>query len=88
MDEIQMGSVPATLVTPENIEDGRVMLYIHGGGYVAGNPAGYHGIAGNYAKLLFPIQIRPQHKRWIKARPRYLSRIVWLLKKTVPRSGC
>jgi len=52
IDEVDMGGIPATLVAPENTETDRVMLYIHGGGYVAGSPAGYHGLAGNYAKLL------------------------------------
>lgn len=52
IEEVDMGGIPATLVAPENTETDRVMLYIHGGGYVAGSPAGYHGLAGNYAKLL------------------------------------
>ena len=49
---IDMGGVPGALVTPAEPRDGRVMLYIHGGGYFSGGSAGYHGIAGHFAKLL------------------------------------
>ncbi|OWQ95369.1 alpha/beta hydrolase [Sphingopyxis witflariensis] len=47
-----MGGVPGALVTPAEPREGRVMLYIHGGGYFSGGSAGYHGIAGHFAKLL------------------------------------
>jgi monoterpene epsilon-lactone hydrolase len=50
--EVNMGGVPATLVTPEQVEGERVLFYIHGGGYVSGGPKAYHGLAGRYAKLL------------------------------------
>ncbi|QRK09643.1 alpha/beta hydrolase [Archangium violaceum] len=50
--EVDMGGVPGTLVTPEKVEDGRVLFYIHGGGYASGGPKGYHGLAGRYAQLL------------------------------------
>ncbi|WP_342244541.1 alpha/beta hydrolase [Pseudomonas sp. OTU5201] len=89
VDEIQMGRVPATLVTPENIEDGRVMLYIHGGGYVAGSPAGYHGIAGNYAKLLkarvyMPdYRLAPEHP-FPAAIDDTLASYQWLLDQGIP----
>ncbi len=29
-----------------------VLVYLHGGAYIVGEPAGYRGIGGNYAKLL------------------------------------
>lgn len=49
---VDMGGVPGALVTPAERREGRVMLYIHGGGYFSGGSAGYHGIAGHFAKLL------------------------------------
>lgn len=47
-----MGGISASTVTPDNWADGKVMLYIHGGGYISGGPAGYTGLAGHYAKRL------------------------------------
>lgn len=49
---VDMGGVPGLLVAPERVRDDRTMLYIHGGGYFSGGPAGYVGIAGHYATLL------------------------------------
>jgi acetyl esterase/lipase len=62
VEEIDMGSIPGTVVTPEVVEDGKVLLYIHGGGYVAGSPAGYHGLAGHYAKLLKAKVFMPDYR--------------------------
>ena len=52
VSQVDMGGVPGALVTPAEPREGRVMLYIHGGGYFSGGSAGYHGIAGHFAKLL------------------------------------
>jgi acetyl esterase/lipase len=49
---VDMGGVPGALVTPAEPREGKVMLYIHGGGYFSGGSAGYHGIAGHFAELL------------------------------------
>ncbi|WP_271409285.1 alpha/beta hydrolase [Pseudomonas sp. Q1-7] len=89
VEEIEMGGVPATLVTPERVEDDRVLLYIHGGGYVAGSPAGYHGIAGNYAKLLnarvyMPdYRLAPEHP-FPAAIDDTLAAYKWLLDQGIP----
>ena len=50
--EVNMGGVPATLVQPEAQDSEIVLIYLHGGAYIVGEPAGYRGIGGNYAKLL------------------------------------
>jgi monoterpene epsilon-lactone hydrolase len=50
--QVDMDGVSAALVTPDVVKDERTMLYIHGGGYVSGGPAAYHGIAGHYARML------------------------------------
>lgn len=60
--EINMGAVAATLVAPECIEAGRTLLYIHGGGYIAGSPAAYHGLAGHFAKLLKAKVYMPDYR--------------------------
>lgn len=52
ISQIDMGGIPGTLVEPASGSSDRTLLYIHGGGYVAGAPAGYHGLAGRYAHLL------------------------------------
>ncbi|OUL99462.1 alpha/beta hydrolase [Variovorax sp. JS1663] len=62
VQEIHMAEVPATMVTPQEVINDRAMLYIHGGGYVAGSPSGYHGIAGNYAKLLNARVYMPDYR--------------------------
>ena len=47
---VDMGGVPAMLVTPDEIDQNKVLFYIHGGGY--GGVKGYKGLVGRYAKLL------------------------------------
>lgn len=51
-ETVDMDGVPGTLVTPDVVEDGRVLLYIHGGGYVHGAARAYRGLTGHYAKKL------------------------------------
>ena len=62
VETIDMGGIPGTVVTPEVVDDGKVLLYFHGGGYVAGSPAGYHGLAGHYAKLLKARVFMPDYR--------------------------
>lgn len=62
VDQVDMGGIPATLVTPREVRDERILLYIHGGGYVAGSPAGYHGLAGHYAQLLGARVYMPDYR--------------------------
>ncbi|MBK5438629.1 alpha/beta hydrolase [Pseudomonas sp. TH32] len=50
--EVDMGGVPGMVVVPDGLEGDRVLLYIHGGGYVGGSPRGYLSLAGHFAKLL------------------------------------
>lgn len=60
--EIDMGGIPATMVTPDDAEEGRILLYIHGGGYIAGSPSAYHGLAGHYARLLKAVVYMPDYR--------------------------
>jgi epsilon-lactone hydrolase len=62
IEETSMAGIPATVVTPEVVDEGRILLYIHGGGYVAGSPAGYHGLAGHYARLLKARVYMPDYR--------------------------
>ena len=52
IEQVDMGGVPATLVTPEGVEGDRVLFYIHGGAYIVGGPGGYHGLAAAFAKAM------------------------------------
>lgn len=49
---VSLGGVGAMLVSPAEVIDGRVMLYIHGGGYVHGGVEAYRGLTGRYARAL------------------------------------
>lgn len=49
---IDLDGVATMVVTPDNVLDGKVLFYIHGGGYVHGGIKAYRGLAGHYAKLL------------------------------------
>ncbi|WP_311969595.1 alpha/beta hydrolase [Pseudomonas baltica] len=50
--DVDMGGVSGMLVVPDKFTEGRVLLYIHGGGYVGGSARGYLGLAGHLATLL------------------------------------
>jgi acetyl esterase/lipase len=52
IEQITMGGVPGTLVTPEEVNADHVMFYVHGGAYIVGSPDGYHGLAGAFAKAM------------------------------------
>jgi acetyl esterase/lipase len=57
-----MGGVPGTLVTPENLKTDAIVMYIHGGAYIVGESAGYHGIGGNYASMLGARVYMPDYR--------------------------
>lgn len=50
-------------VTPDNVIEGRVLFYIHGGGYVHGGTKAYRGLAGNYAKCLRATVFVPDYRQ-------------------------
>jgi acetyl esterase/lipase len=58
----ELAGVPATLITPDSLTTDAVLFYIHGGAYIVGEPAGYHGIGGNYAKLLGAKVYMPDYR--------------------------
>lgn len=49
---VDMGGVPAGLASPEGVEGGRVLFYIHGGGYVAGGSGASRAEVGRLAQAL------------------------------------
>lgn len=64
---VTAGSVPAEWVTPAQQHSKGVLLYLHGGGYVAGSPAAYRGLvsylaaAGNIRALSVDYRLAPEH---------------------------
>ncbi|WP_297836787.1 alpha/beta hydrolase [Pseudomonas sp.] len=60
--DVDMGGVRGVLVTPDNLDGDKILFYIHGGGYVAGSPEGYLGLAGHYAKLLGAKVYMPDYR--------------------------
>ncbi|UVL48502.1 alpha/beta hydrolase [Pseudomonas moraviensis] len=61
-EAINMGGVPATLVTPDELKTDAVLMYIHGGAYIVGRPDGYYGIGGSYAKMLGARVYMPDYR--------------------------
>lgn len=62
-NSIDLGGVSTMVVTPDNIVDGKVLFYIHGGGYVHGGIKAYRGLAGQYAKLLGARVYLPDYRQ-------------------------
>ncbi|HEY1066452.1 MAG TPA: alpha/beta hydrolase [Pirellulales bacterium] len=50
-ERVSANGVPATWCVPENAPPDRVLLYLHGGGYVFGSGRGYRCFAGELARL-------------------------------------
>lgn len=51
-EDVMLGGVSGTLITPDQLRTDAVAVYIHGGAYLVGDPSGYLGIGGNYAQEL------------------------------------
>ncbi len=49
-ETITAGSVPAEWITTPNIESQNVLLYLHGGGYVAGSIASYRDLVSRISR--------------------------------------
>ncbi|MFU2325014.1 alpha/beta hydrolase fold domain-containing protein [Pseudomonas sp. NFX98] len=47
---------------PATIKTDAILVYIHGGAYILGGPAGYHGISGNFASLLGAKVFMPDNR--------------------------
>lgn len=88
-EEVNMGGVPATLALPDAQNSDTVLVYLHGGAYIVGEPAGYRGIGGNYAKLLgarvyIPdYRLAPEHP-FPAAIDDGLRAYEWLLEQGIP----
>src|SRR6478752_1659183 len=59
--------VPAEWVTPADCEPGRVVVYLHGGGYATGSVEGFRGVSTHLARatrshvLAVDYRLAPEH---------------------------
>lgn len=66
-EEVDAGGVPADWVSTDAAPTGRVVLYLHGGGYVMGSRNTHRGLAGRIARaararvLLPEYRLAPEH---------------------------
>src|SRR5262245_17326322 len=49
-ERVDAGGVPCELQTPEGATGGRLVLYLHGGGYVAGSIASHRNLTSHLAR--------------------------------------
>lgn len=63
IDEIELDGIPTLRVTPKRVEEGRVLFYIHGGGYVHGGARAYRNIASHYANRLNAVVYIPDYRQ-------------------------
>jgi phosphinothricin tripeptide acetyl hydrolase len=67
VEHVTAGSTPAEWLRPPSAEAGRVVLYLHGGGYVIGSPRSHRHLAAAIAAaagasaLLLDYRLAPEH---------------------------
>ncbi len=61
-ETVDADGVPAEIAVPEDAVPGRHLVYLHGGGYVAGDPQGYRGLAGTLARRLRARVLVPDYR--------------------------
>lgn len=67
VEDVEANGVPAEWVVAAGIEAERVILYLHGGGYVIGSPATHRGLAERLSRaaaarvLVIDYRLAPEH---------------------------
>lgn len=85
-EEAEGAPVPCWWFTSDRPTDGRVVLYLHGGGYVAGSHATHRGLAAAFVKtararvLLPEYRLAPEH-RFPAAVDDVMAAYRWLLEE-------
>ena len=89
---VKAGAVEAEWIEPMGAQFHRVVLYLHGGGYVAGAPAGYRNLVARLATaasaraLLLDYRLAPEHV-FPAALEDTLGAYKWLLLQGLDPSG-
>lgn len=66
-EDVTIGGVPALRVSAPSGGSGKVVIYLHGGGYVVGSAQGYRGLAGELSRaakmdaLVLDYRLAPEH---------------------------
>lgn len=58
----KLGGVLTELLTPQRIEPGRVLLFLHGGGFMLGSPRSHRALAGRLAVALHAVAYVPDYR--------------------------
>lgn len=92
VEEVDAGGVPAVSLTPRGAVDGRVLMYLHGGGLVLGGPATVatpvsRAARAGHARALLPrYRLAPEH-----VYPAQVEDVVtayrWLVETGTPPEG-
>ncbi len=61
-EKVDARGVPSLLLTPKEVDKERVLLYLHGGGYVFGDPEGYRSLGSNFAVELKAQVLIPAYR--------------------------
>lgn len=62
-DHTELNGVSTMLITPSKVVDDRVLLYVHGGGYVHGGTLAYRGLMGRLATMLQARVYAPNYRQ-------------------------
>jgi monoterpene epsilon-lactone hydrolase len=83
VEDVDAGGVPADLLLPPGVDDRKVLLYLHGGAYVAYSPRSHRelaariGRAAGCAVLVPDYRLAPEHP-WPAAVEDALTALTWL----------
>lgn len=61
-ETVDADGVPTEIAVPEDTVPGRHVVYLHGGGYVTGDPQGYRGLVGTLALRLRARVVVPDYR--------------------------
>ena len=67
IEAAQAGGVPGLWIDAPGVRQDRVMLYLHGGGYIAGSANGYRSLVGELGRaakaraLAIDYRLAPEH---------------------------
>ena len=66
-EEMDLGGVSTLRVAAPGVDDGKAIIYLHGGGYVVGSAQGYRGLAGEVSRvagmpaMVLDYRLAPEH---------------------------
>lgn len=62
VETLDIAGLAAERLTPSGAEDGRALLYLHGGGYCIGSPRSHRGLAANLAAAIGCFALVPDYR--------------------------